>query len=288
MSDSTLTSLISHLTTDSELVTFRDSDLAGICWVPRSSLSSAVGLQDLRRFSTELVKQEASLDQTQVTDFSQVMDQPQRQESKPQAVSTDLAFKRMEPPGGHKSAKTAKKSTAAVHAKTQEKAANRVAIPREGVLEMKPTTLSLQPDTHCLVCSWRFPLQWSEQRKLQHRDLASRGDCRRDVEDYDAQVQADRQTKRLQEREKLINGGQMGEMWDVKRCPHCSISLEGRWEHFKRSHIRECSAQLLDRELSRITGSYVIPKRKQDAPTTPDPYSVSFRMLSKRRPASPH
>lgn len=285
MSDSTLTSLISHLTTDSQLVTFRDSDLASICWVPCGSLSSAAGLQDLGLFSKEMVKQEGAFDQGEVTDLSQVMENPQR---KLQSVTPALVFKRMEPEGGHKSAKTAKKSTTAIHVKTQEKAVNRVAIPREGVLEMKQTTLSWQAETHCLVCNWRFPLRWSEQRKLQHRDLASRGYCRRDVEDYNAQMLEEKQTKRLQEREKLINGGQMGEMWDVKRCPHCSLSLEGRWEQFKRSHITECSAKLLDQELSKIAGNYVIPKRKQDPPVAPDPYSVSFRMLSKRRPASPH
>jgi hypothetical protein len=255
-----------------------------ISLVPRSPLSCATGVQDLGRQPKQLVQQEVTKDQTQVSDLSQIMEAAKMQESKLQSVNTALVFKRMEPEGGHKPAKVAKKSTAAIQVKSQEKDKSRVSIPKQGVLEMKQTTLLPQSDTHCLVCHWRFPLQFSEQRKLQHRELAKGGDCRRDTETYNAQVEADKQTKRLQERERLINGGQKGEMWDVKCCPHCSISLEGRWEHFKRSHIRECSAQMLDQELSKIASNYVIPKRKQEAQVAPDPYSLSFRMLSKRRP----
>ena len=281
MSDSTLVRLISHLTTDAQHVAFRDMDLCRISRVSRTATPSVSALQDLGRLSKS---SPTDMPSDQVSDLSQIMDDIVWRKNAPVKVTVQPTLKSNipEPRPGNSLCRVAKK-----HVTVKPPKAKTSSRDEKVMTGMRQKTLSPQQETHCLVCSWRFPSQYSEERRQQHRELARSGECRRDVENYNALVQAARRSKQLEEREKLMNGGQLGELSGVKRCPQCHLSLEGCWEEYKRTHMQECWARLSDMELSNSGDHYVIPKRMRDPPVTPDPYSLSFRMLNKRRPGVP-
>lgn len=148
--------------------------------------------------------------------------------------------------------------------------------------DSKPVPLPLvNPEVQCPTCHWRFPSEYLSEDKHRHMALARVGSCQQDSESYKQRVGALKLAKRLQEREKLMNGPEDCGA-ELKSCPHCSKSLVGSWGPFKQSHIDECAAKLIDKELRVIVEeSALIPKKKRELPGQ-DPYAINFKSLNRR------
>ena len=140
----------------------------------------------------------------------------------------------------------------------------------------------VNPDSQCPTCHWRFPSEYQSEDKHRHLTLARAGACQQDSDNYKQRVESIKLAKRLQEREKLMNGpDDCGS--DLRVCPHCYKSLAGSWGPFKQSHISECAAKLLDKELRVIVEeSALIPKKKRELQPSDDPYAISFKNLTRR------
>lgn len=139
----------------------------------------------------------------------------------------------------------------------------------------------VNPEVQCPTCHWRFPSEYLSEDKHRHMALARVGACQQDSDSYKQRVGALKLAKRLQEREKLMNGPEdCGS--ELKACPHCSKSLAGSWGPFKQTHIDECAAKLIDKELRVIVEeSALIPKKKRELPGQ-DPYAINFKSLNRR------
>lgn len=136
------------------------------------------------------------------------------------------------------------------------------------------------PNLQCIICHWRYPGEYGEEDKHRHMTLARAGACQQDTDSYKQRTEAGKLARRLQDREKRMNGpGDRGV--ELKVCPHCGKSLVGSWGPFKQTHVEECAAKLLDKELKVIVEeSALIPKKKREVSN--DPYALTFQSLSRR------